>query len=608
MNYEEYKPVIRLGGGLAPSGSGTFPVARACDILMPDESRLDDYLENMGGGGGASGYTTEWLLNDNVTMASGTDTLYFNFPFKCGEEEFVQLKVATLVMYYVKEDGTQLIVISRNGWANIAYQTIYTQKVIDDLSGYLWLYENGGIINGEAYPPNQPAWDDDLETEDKTIVGAINEINSKVGAGEESFSYAKGDYSEAEGYQTTALGRASHTEGNSTNIAPSSITASTANSTIQTSWNSSKFLLAKGSAAHAEGGNTLALGDYSHAEGNSTQAVGTYSHAEGGWTTASGNYSHAEGDSTKATGAYTHTEGQGSQATANYAHAEGYYTKATGSASHAEGDTTQATGSYSYAGGYNSVASGTCANTHGYYTKAFGNQTVFGHYNTDWTSSSNLHGGTYGTSGVLLVVGNGTSSARANAFRVEGGGQVKAKGAYSASGADYAEFFEWLDGNPNGEDRRGYFVTMEGEKIKIAKAGDYILGVISGLPAVIGNGDEDWRGRYIHDDFGAYILEEFEYEEEVFDAETGEAKVVVKKATKYKENPDYDQSVPYIPREARPEWDTVGMMGVLSVRDDGSCKVNGYCTVDNGGTATAAVDGYRVIKRVNDHIVKIIFR
>jgi hypothetical protein len=50
------------------------------------------------------------------------------------------------------------------------------------------------------------------------------------------------------------------------------------------------------------------------------------------------------------------------------------------------------------------------------------------------------------------------------------------------------------------------------------------------------------------------------------------------------------------------------MMGVLSVRDDGTCQVNGYCTVAEGGTATASESGYRVIKRVNDHIVKVIFR
>jgi hypothetical protein len=50
------------------------------------------------------------------------------------------------------------------------------------------------------------------------------------------------------------------------------------------------------------------------------------------------------------------------------------------------------------------------------------------------------------------------------------------------------------------------------------------------------------------------------------------------------------------------------MLGVLSVRDDGTCQVNGYCTVADGGIATASETGYRVIKRVNDHIIKIVFK
>lgn len=55
------------------------------------------------------------------------------------------------------------------------------------------------------------------------------------------------------------------------------------------------------------------------------------------------------------------------------------------------------------------------------------------------------------------------------------------------------------------------------------------------------------------------------------------------------------------------------MMGVLAVRDDGTCQVNGYCQVTDGGIATAAsayIPGqtYRVIKRVNDNVVKVIFR
>ena len=50
------------------------------------------------------------------------------------------------------------------------------------------------------------------------------------------------------------------------------------------------------------------------------------------------------------------------------------------------------------------------------------------------------------------------------------------------------------------------------------------------------------------------------------------------------------------------------MLGVLNVIDDGSCKVNGFCKVVDGGTATASDTGYRVIKRVTDNIVKIVFR
>ena len=50
------------------------------------------------------------------------------------------------------------------------------------------------------------------------------------------------------------------------------------------------------------------------------------------------------------------------------------------------------------------------------------------------------------------------------------------------------------------------------------------------------------------------------------------------------------------------------MLGVLPVRDDGTCEVNGYCKVTNGGIATKANSGYRVIERVSDNAVKIVFR
>lgn len=320
------------------------------------------------------------------------------------------------------------------------------------------------------------------------------------------------------------------------------------------------------------------------------------------WYYLVGTSNHGElfnSSSNVASGYYSHAEGLDTTASSNSSHAEGYTTTASGPFSHAEGSCTEASGLYSHAEGY-------C-------TTANANQHVQGHYNSTSTGGT----GGSGTSGSAFIIGNGTdSSSLSNAFRVSYAGKPYALSSLNTSGADYAEFFEWQDSNPNDEDRRGYFVTLDGDKIKMAEPNDYVLGVISALPAVIGNGDEDWRGRYILDDFGAFITEEFEYDleepVEVVDEETGETKIEMKitkkTGTKYKENPEYDPSTPYIQREDRPEWDTVGMMGVLAVRDDGSCRVNGYCKVAEGGVATVSDSGYRVIARVNDNVVKIVFR
>jgi hypothetical protein len=315
---------------------------------------------------------------------------------------------------------------------------------------------------------------------------------------------------------------------------------------------------------------------------------------------ASGDGSHAEGQKTTASGLRSHAEGIGTTASGTQSHAEGGSTIASGSCAHAEGD--------------NTIASGVNSHAEGSYTTALNYQHVQGHHNNTTNAAAGYSSGV-GT-GSAFVIGNGTSAAKSNAFRVAYNGTPYAKSALTTTGADYAEYFEWADLNKNNEDRRGYFVTLDGKKIKLAEPNDYILGIVSGQPSVIGNGDEDWLGRYMFDEFGAFIYEDFEYEEEVpvnvVDENTGKTVVEMQKVTKigkkYKENPDYDPTQPYIQREDRPEWSAVGMVGVLSVRDDGTCQVNGYCKVANGGIATASDTGYRVIERVNDHIVKVIFR
>lgn len=352
----------------------------------------------------------------------------------------------------------------------------------------------------------------------------------------------------------------------------------------------------------------VASGDYSHAEGRATTASGQYSHAEGSGTTASGDYSHAEGLVTIASGDYSHAEGNATLASGLFAHAEGYGTTASGHYSHAEGygalgKSGMAKGSFSHSEGYQTIADGDYSHAAGNNTSSLSNQYVIGHFNSDGTA-----GTTSGVTGDAFIIGKGSNITKSNAFRVTYAGKPYSCSSMTTTGADYAEFFEWQDLNPENEDRRGYFVTLDGEQIKIAEPSDYILGIVSALPAMIGNGDEDWRGRYILDDFGAFINEEFEYEEEVFDNETGGKRTVTKIGTRYKENPDYDPSQPYIQREDRPEWDAVGLVGVLAVRDDGTCQVNGFCKVAEGGIATASDSGYRVIKRINENIVKVVFR
>lgn len=217
-------------------------------------------------------------------------------------------------------------------------------------------------------------------------------------------------------------------------------------------------------------------------------------------------------------------------------------------------------------------------------------QVKMGHYAKDGESHTD-EGGV--RSGDALIIGNGsivTSTqevTRSNAFRVSYAGGVYGTGAYSSSGADYAEFFEWQDGNPDGEDRRGIFVTLDGEKIRPCNAGEYILGVVSSNPSVCGDSaSESWHGMYVTNIFGDIIYD-------------NGIPIL---------SPQYDSSKTYVPREIRPEWAAVGMLGKLVVTDDGTCEPNGYCAPAQNGIATAAETGYRVLSRIDDTHIKILMR
>lgn len=262
--------------------------------------------------------------------------------------------------------------------------------------------------------------------------------------------------------------------------------------------------------------------------------------------------------------------------------------------------------------GHGNYVTGSNALVAGNDNNAFANQTAFGHFSRLSTLESSESGS---ASRAAFMIGNGSSdSSRSNAFRVNYNGTIYATNSTIATGADYAEYFEWSDGNPDGEDRVGLFVTFDEqnpEKIRIASPGDYILGIVSGHPNTIGNGDEDWRGRYVLDEFGRYIEETYEYEE-IWQNKGGTKHTETREGIRYKENPDYNSDELYIPREERPEWSAIGMVGVLSVYDDGTCQVNGYCRCGKDGVATLAeertFDTYRVIQRINDNIIKVVIK
>ncbi|MBA1159340.1 peptidase G2 autoproteolytic cleavage domain-containing protein [Microvirga mediterraneensis] len=192
---------------------------------------------------------------------------------------------------------------------------------------------------------------------------------------------------------------------------------------------------------------------------------------------------------------------------------------------------------------------------------------------------------------------------------IRGDGSVLSDGAYSGAGADYAEYFEWADGNPAGEDRRGLTVVIENGKVRGATPEDdaaAIVGAVSTNPMVVGDtGWNRWTEKYLRDAWGSYVLEPYEVvswedrseitipgrtvvrdgEELHYPDETRvditphsypvdeipEGVTVPDDAVRSTQerrvlNPDYDPEAEYTPRSERPEWVTIGLLGKLRIR------------------------------------------
>jgi len=183
-------------------------------------------------------------------------------------------------------------------------------------------------------------------------------------------------------------------------------------------------------------------------------------------------------------------------------------------------------------------------------------------------------------------------------FRLRGDGQAYADGSWNGGGADYAEYFEWADGNATDEDRVGFTVVLDGNQIRKATSSDdalSIIGAVSANPSVVGDVDIGaWKHKYLRDDFGRYIRDTHNVVEwtETVSEEDGQEREVKhsyedwnipsdvtvpddaitsshdedgKPYTHRRLNPDYDPDRSYISREDRPEWATIGMMGKLRI-------------------------------------------
>ncbi|OMF02319.1 hypothetical protein BK124_02140 [Paenibacillus amylolyticus] len=409
-------------------------------------------------------------------------------------------------------------------------------------------------------------------------------------------SDASGNASHTEGVGAAAVGEASHAEGTNT-------TASGAGAHAE-----GQFTVASEDASHAEGFQTTASGLYAHAEGFATRANGLYAHAEGYSTIASGMAAHAEGGlGNTASGTYSHAEGTGTIASDYASHAEGAETTASGNSSHAEGEGTLASGIYSHAQGQETRSTATASSSEGAFTQANAN---YSHSEGNFTVVLPDHVSSHimGRNGQTLYpaswhLANGISPGSGLAAVLQGStGNLYIDGTVMSPAADYAEMFETIDGQPI---EPGYFVTTVGEKVrKTTQTDNYILGVTSAVPSVIGRANHlNWKDKYLVDEWGRKKYEDIIIEEEV----DGSGKVLVPAHSIHSAviNPEYDPSREYVSRLNRPEWVAVGTMGMLLVRDDGTCIEDEFCLPNDEGVATATTKGYRVLKRTGANQIRI---
>ena len=145
-------------------------------------------------------------------------------------------------------------------------------------------------------------------------------------------------------------------------------------------------------------------------------------------------------------------------------------------------------------------------------------------------------------------------------------GNAGADASWNSNNFDFAEMFEWSDGNPEAEDRIGYSVCIDPltGKIRKAEEGDTPFGVVSGTASFVANaGEHKWAGYWKRDEWGRQI-KELAYNGEGDPLLDDEGNHRYKTAV----NPEWDESLvyDYVPRDERPEWACIGVLGQVYMR------------------------------------------
>lgn len=360
-------------------------------------------------------------------------------------------------------------------------------------------------------------------------------------------------------------------------------------------------------------------------EANSSGSV-AMGYAYGGTISSSGWGSIAFGGAYNE--GYISAESEGSFAH-GYASGGGTYVTANGAGTFAMGTNNvvaNADNVFAFGKNISVTGGGTVAMGEGITGNAAG-RTVFGKFNESTGTTVTFP----------FILGIGTSdAARDNGFAISPTGEVYAKNATINTGIDYAEAFEWADGNPDNEDRTGLFVKLEGDKISLANKGEEYIGIISATPNVVGDeGAMNWHSKYIKDDFGRVIyedvleeapsltekqasrLKDLESKSELNERESNRLMKLKairdyepKMITRPKLNPDYSADTEYVPRSARKEWSNVGLLGQLRVQDDNTANAGDNVVPTTGGIATKSNEGtgYKVIKRIKEGIVQVLVK